>query len=106
MALRIRMLRGHQKLLLATSLCAPASLAPPPGMSGRTLWLTVGGLAASTSNMPNGFSPANAAASMTCLPGRPSVSAVTGQSTIAGTCPTWNSATVAGCTGGNGRGVA
>ena len=44
MAMRIRMLRGHQKLLLATTLCAAASLAPPPALSGAALRLTLGGL--------------------------------------------------------------
>jgi len=44
MALRIRMLRGHQKLILATSVCAAASLASGPALSGRGLRLTLGGL--------------------------------------------------------------
>jgi len=44
MAMRIRMLRGHQKLILATSVCAAASLAPAPALSGRGLRLTLGGL--------------------------------------------------------------
>ena len=42
--LRIRMLRGHQKLLLATSVCAAANLAPAPAASGRVIRLTLGGL--------------------------------------------------------------
>ena len=42
--LRIRLLRGHQKLLLATSVCAATSLAPAPVASGRVIRLTLGGL--------------------------------------------------------------
>ncbi len=43
-ALRIRMLRGHQKLLLATSVCVAANLAPAPAASGRVIRLAVGAL--------------------------------------------------------------
>ena len=43
-ALRIRMLRGQQKLLLATSVCAAANLAPAPAAGGRVIRLTLGGL--------------------------------------------------------------
>ena len=43
-ALRIRMLRGNEKLLLATSVCAAANLAPAPAAGGRVIRLTLGGL--------------------------------------------------------------
>ena len=42
--LRIRMLRGHQKLLLATSVCAATNLAAAPAASGRVIRLALGGL--------------------------------------------------------------
>ena len=43
-ALRIRMLRGQQRLLLATSVCVAANLAPAPAAGGRVIRLTLGGL--------------------------------------------------------------
>lgn len=43
-ALRVRMLRGHQKVLLATSVCAAADLAPAPGAGGPAARLAIGGL--------------------------------------------------------------
>jgi hypothetical protein len=43
-ALHVRMLRGRQKLLLATSVCVAANLAPAPGGGGRMMRLTLGGL--------------------------------------------------------------
>jgi hypothetical protein len=43
-ALHLRMLRGRQKLILATSVCVAANLAPAPAMGGRVMRLTLGGL--------------------------------------------------------------
>jgi hypothetical protein len=43
-AVRIRLLDHHQKLVLATSVCAAANLAPAPGLGGPALRLTLGGL--------------------------------------------------------------
>jgi hypothetical protein len=43
-ALRIRLLSHHQKLVLATSVCAAANLAPSPGLGGPALRLTLGAL--------------------------------------------------------------
>jgi hypothetical protein len=43
-ALHVRMLRSRQKLVLATSVCVAANLAPGPGAGGRTMRLTLGGL--------------------------------------------------------------
>jgi hypothetical protein len=43
-ALRIRLLDHHQKLILATSVCAAANLTPAPVLGGPALWLTLGGL--------------------------------------------------------------
>lgn len=43
-AMRIRLLDHHQKLILATSVCAAANLAPSPTLGGPALRLTLGGL--------------------------------------------------------------
>jgi hypothetical protein len=43
-AMRIRLLDHHQKLVLATSVCAAANLAPSPALGGPALRLTLGGL--------------------------------------------------------------
>jgi hypothetical protein len=43
-AMRIRLLDHRQKLILATSVCAAANLAPSPGLGGPALRLTLGGL--------------------------------------------------------------
>lgn len=43
-AMRIRLLDHHQKLILATSVCAAANLAPSPALGGPALRLTLGGL--------------------------------------------------------------
>jgi hypothetical protein len=43
-AMRIRLLSHHQKLILATSVCAAANLAPSPALGGPALRLTLGGL--------------------------------------------------------------
>jgi hypothetical protein len=43
-AMRIRLLDHHQKLVLATSVCAAANLAPAPTLGGPALRLTLGGL--------------------------------------------------------------
>jgi hypothetical protein len=43
-AMRIRLLDHHQKLILATSVCAAANLAPSPVLGGPALRLTLGGL--------------------------------------------------------------
>ena len=43
-AMRIRLLDHHQKLILATSVCAAANLAPAPEPGGPALRLTLGGL--------------------------------------------------------------
>lgn len=43
-ALRIRLLDHHQKLVLATSVCAAVNLAPAPALGGPALRLTLGGL--------------------------------------------------------------
>ena len=43
-AMRIRLLDHHQKLILATSVCAAANLAPAPVPGGPALRLTLGGL--------------------------------------------------------------
>jgi len=43
-ALHLRMLRGRQKLILATSVCIAADLAPAPALGGRAMRLTLGGL--------------------------------------------------------------
>ena len=43
-AMRIRLLDHHQKLILATSVCAAANLAPAPVLGGPALRLTLGGL--------------------------------------------------------------
>jgi hypothetical protein len=41
-AVRIRLLTHHQKLILATSVCAAANLAPSPGLGGPALRITLG----------------------------------------------------------------
>jgi hypothetical protein len=41
-AMRIRLLGHQQKLILATSVCAAASLAPSPALGGAPGWLTAG----------------------------------------------------------------
>ncbi len=43
-AMRIRLLSHHQKLILATSVCAAANLAPAPGLAGPALRLALGGV--------------------------------------------------------------
>ena len=43
-AIRIRLLDHQQKLILATSVCAAANLAPSPALGGPALRLTLGGL--------------------------------------------------------------
>ena len=43
-AMRIRLLDHHQKLILATSVCAAANLAPAPALGSPALRLTLGGL--------------------------------------------------------------
>jgi hypothetical protein len=43
-AMRIRLLDHQQKLVLATSVCAAANLAPAPAMGGPAFRLTLGGL--------------------------------------------------------------
>ena len=43
-AMRIRLLGHQQKLILATSVCAAANLAPSPALGGPALRLTLGGL--------------------------------------------------------------
>lgn len=43
-AMRIRLLDHRQKLILATSVCAAANLAPSPALGGPALRLTLGGL--------------------------------------------------------------
>jgi hypothetical protein len=43
-AMRIRLLGHHQKLILATSVCAAANLTPAPALGGAAIWLTLGGL--------------------------------------------------------------
>jgi hypothetical protein len=43
-AMRIRLLDHHQKLVLATSVCAAANLAPAPALGGPAFRLTLGGL--------------------------------------------------------------
>jgi hypothetical protein len=43
-ALRIRLLTHHQKLILATSVCAAANLAPAPATGGAALRIALGGL--------------------------------------------------------------
>ncbi len=43
-AMRIRLLSHQQKLILATSVCAAANLAPSPTPGGPALWFTLGGL--------------------------------------------------------------
>ncbi len=43
-AMRIRLLDHHQKLVLATSVCAAANLAPAPALGGPALRLILGGL--------------------------------------------------------------
>jgi hypothetical protein len=43
-AMRIRLLDHHQKLILATSVCAAANLAPAAALGGPALRLTLGGL--------------------------------------------------------------
>jgi hypothetical protein len=47
-ALRIRMLRGRQKVLLATSVCAAADLAPAAAASGPVIRVAIGGLGLAT----------------------------------------------------------
>jgi hypothetical protein len=41
-AMRIRLLGQHQKLILATSVCAAANLTPSSAASGAAIWITVG----------------------------------------------------------------
>jgi hypothetical protein len=43
-AMRIRLLDHRQRLILATSVCAAANLAPSPALGGPALRLTLGGL--------------------------------------------------------------
>lgn len=43
-AMRIRLLTHHQKLILATSVCATANLAPAPALGSPALRLALGGL--------------------------------------------------------------
>jgi hypothetical protein len=43
-AMRIRLLDHHQKLILATSVCAAANLAPSPALGSPALRLALGGL--------------------------------------------------------------
>ena len=43
-AMRIRLLSHQQKLILATSVCAAANLAPSPTLGGPALRLTLGGV--------------------------------------------------------------